>query len=451
VRKVDLPRRWRWVAVVCCVALLMLAVWLVAGFETDEIDRNPAPRPVDRQTHEREAIALAPDAPPAQRNASVARGSDDLAACGGTMAAVPATDVDEVGEYRVVPAQSTRARVLEALQARPDDLSRATVLLMRMLGAGETDTRMQVFAALIAQPCAGNDCPSDAMLVESAAARDTLARLAMTTTDPKVYSMAWRACKPHASVGVCALVSAEQWARLDPDNGTPWLHLLAQANARGEPAAVEHALFRLSGAKRGDSGFLDAAGAIFAAAGDDPATTVGSLDLAAATIGFEGAVGLPSYQTLVNACKSPALADPNRQQTCNNIAEYLVNRSDSLLDRAIGISVGRQAGWSNDRLDRLKGEGEAYSASLNYSQEPVQAGCGFYRTMSERIRQNVRLGETGALRAFVVTSRQSPDDFMRAHREKVAAVENENAAGRESQAASGASSPAATGASAAAR
>jgi hypothetical protein len=429
----------------------MLAVGLVAGFETDEIDRNAAPRPVDRQTHEREAIALAPDAPPAQRNASVARGSDDLAACGGTMAAVPATDVDEVGEYRVVPAQSTRARVLEALQARPDDLSRATVLLVRMLGAGEIDTQRRLFMALIGQPCAGNDCPSEPMLAESAAARDSLARLATTTTDPKVYSMAWRACKPHASVGVCALVSAEQWARLDPDNGTPWLHILAQASARGNKAAAEHALFRLAEAKRGDSGFFDATGAILAAAGDDPTTTLGSLDLTVTMIGFEGAVGLPSHQTLVNACKGPALADPNRQQTCNNVAEYLVSRSDLLLDRAIGISVGRQAGWSSDRVDRLRGESEAYSASLSFSQESMQSACGVYRTMSERTRQNARIGEAGALLAFVAASGKSPDDFMRAHRAKVAAVEKENAVGREAQAASRAASAAASRSSATVR
>ena len=76
---------------------------------------------------------------------------------------------------------------------------------------------------------------------------DQLVRLAVVSQDPLVYVIALEACKGSAEGGAanCALLSLEQWARLDPDNAQPWLELAAQAQREhdvdAELDAMRHA------------------------------------------------------------------------------------------------------------------------------------------------------------------------------------------------------------------
>lgn len=93
---------------------------------------------------------------------------------------------------------------------------------------------------------------------------EALAKLAMSTKDPAVIAAALAACRHVADQARaaeaqrwCDAVSARQWAVLEPENGSAWLALLAQAQPSADAGDVEEALHRLSHATRfSDEGYF---------------------------------------------------------------------------------------------------------------------------------------------------------------------------------------------------
>ena len=87
---------------------------------------------------------------------------------------------------------------------------------------GDDDRRRALMASSLG--CGVEPCP--AALTASAAAvdavteaRESLARFAATTPDPAAYALAYRMCgSGRLRDGACGMLSAEQWARLDPGN-----------------------------------------------------------------------------------------------------------------------------------------------------------------------------------------------------------------------------------------
>jgi hypothetical protein len=109
--------------------------------------------------------------------------------------------------------------------------------------------------------CENNeDCEAQlSIAVESAAKTqiDAVAKMAVYSSDPKLYAMAYNACKPLAvQRGFCTQINATQWASRDPENGTTWMHVLqelSQAGAAENQSMIANALYKLSKAKRFDS------------------------------------------------------------------------------------------------------------------------------------------------------------------------------------------------------
>lgn len=188
----------------------------------------------------------------------------------------------------------------------------------------------------------------------------------------------------------------------------------APAPIPGDHATQDEALFRISRARRSSLGFFDVAGAILEATDADDASMLAVWALVTESIGIEAAVGLPAYQRLAVPCKGSALQDPNRAQVCAGIAEVLAERSDTLIERAMGTAIGKQVGWPAERSDRMRGEYMAFVAQA--FPPPIEGnefGCASIRRDLARVRHNVALGETGALRAWVASSGKTPDEFVR--------------------------------------
>jgi hypothetical protein len=248
-------------------------------------------------------------------------------------------------------------------------------------------------------------------------ARETLARMAATTSDPRVYALAFNTCgRAPPGEGACQLLSPEQWARLDPDNAAPWLFVLAQAGR--DATAQSEALFRLSTSARSDQYFFAMPALVIERMPSDEAAMPAVLTLATEAIGVAAAWSMPGYQKLIEQCTASTLRDANRRQTCNAAAELLVVRSDTLLDRGIGVALGKRLGWPEDRIDRLRGEQSAYLESLGTSTAAKPAdGCSGIRRDLATVDRHARLGEVGGLREWVAQSGRPPADFIRAERD----------------------------------
>jgi hypothetical protein len=240
--------------------------------------------------------------------------------------------------------------------------------------------------------------------------------MATTTSDPRVYALAFNTCgRAQPTEGACQLLNPEQWARLDPGNATPWLFVLTQAGQRRDAVAQSEALFRISTSARSDQHFFAVPGLVIDHMPGDEASMPAALTLASEAIGVEAAWSLPGYQALYDWCKTSTLRDANRRQTCTAVAELLVEHSDTLLERSVGVGIGKRLGWSDERIERLRGEQAAYIDSLGAStaQTPVDGCSGIRRDLST-VNRHARLGEAGALREWVAQSGKTPEDFIRA-------------------------------------
>src|SRR5947209_754014 len=79
--------------------------------------------------------------------------------------------------------------------------------------------------------------------------------------------------------------------------------------------------------------------------------------VAMSIVGAEAAWRAPGLQAIVATCGDVTLAaDPNRWQLCSATAERLAERSDTQLDRKLGIDLARRLGWPDERTDPLLGE-----------------------------------------------------------------------------------------------
>ena len=141
-------------------------------------------------------------------------------------------------------------------------------------------------------------------------------------------------------------------------------------------------------------------------------------------IGYAAAWSLPSYQHMLAACKAGALNDTQRRQTCAAIADVLTDRSDSFIDRMMGVAIGKQLGRPAERREWQSDEYAAYVESLGVSNTGRQGlACADLRRGLDHFRRNAALGEIGALREWVAQAGKKPEDFAREQRarQKIAA------------------------------
>ena len=389
------------VAVVAVVLGLMAL--LIAGEQTIEPDPS-APESV-------RTFAAAPDAagttalPPESRSSAAlppAHGADEIEVCGGGWVKVPDAQGATPERMELERAQfdlatqltRRRAEFLKGLRASPDELA--------------------VAAAHLAESTTAHDAGDEA---GAATSREALLRIAFSTRNPQVYALAFKVCGGGArQEGGCRMISARQWARLEPGNAAPWLFMLDDGKG-ADRAALEDALHRMATATRSDLHPQAAAGALIDAAppGEQPLLPV--YEIVSRMMAVEAAVAVPAYQSVMAACQGEALTDANRAQACEGVATLWSERSTSLSERVLGVAMGRRLGWSSDRTDRLRGEYEAYVASLaGHSQAEVTASCLGLRRELDNVRQQARIGESGVLRAWVTASAKTPDDFIREQR-----------------------------------
>lgn len=413
--------RRRWFLLAAGLLLLMAALW----WATRRVGDLPADGP-ESAAAPASSIGASSQGPlpDTQRVASVipARQGeqrlpevDEIEVCGGAWVRVQADGVlDQADLDRATRLPQARARIVAAMRVDAGDLSQVAALWLTMMSAGADGDR----------------------------ALDALVQKAVSSSDPKAYALAFNSCGgDRRSTGACPMLSAAQWARLDPGNLSPWLALLAEARARKEAAAEDEALHRMATARRSELDTFLLPGLVVNAAPADDASVLAAWAMADEMIGAASAWHLPGYQHLIDACKGGALRDANRRQTCAAIAEVLSEHADTVLERRFGTLIGAHVGWPAERVDRVRGEHAAYEASLSATAPSVDGqrglSCTRLRRDLDHLRRLARLGETGVLREWVAQSGKTPDDFVREERAQLKqALEDARA-----QAASAASTP----------
>ena len=384
----GLQLRRRWLVLLAGAVLLLTVLWFTAPGAAD--------LPPDATTGIGASIFRSvAEVPSAERvvtrsvpGAERPHGEDEVEVCGlGWVQAQADGTVDPKLLEHVSRANEARARIVASLGADKSELSRAAALWLSMIDAG-----------------------ADADQV-----RDALAQAVVSSTDPQAYALAFNVCRSsRPSQGACQMLSASQWARLDPGNATPWLTLLSEAKARKDRAAEDEALYRIGTAQRSELGFFAAPGLAANAAASDDLSVLAAWSVAVEMIGYASAWSVPGYQHVVTACKGGALNDTHRRQTCSAIADVLTDRSDSFIDRMMGVAIGKQLGRPAERREWQSDEYAAYIESFGASSVGRQSlACADLRRGLAHFRRNAALGELGALREWVAQSGKKSEDFAR--------------------------------------
>jgi len=264
-------------------------------------------------------------------------------------------------------------------------------------------------ATLVRAGCEPNDgvCSqrADEMRALGDGASERLARKAMRSADAVVYGWAYQVCRDAAAEAPsCQLVSAAQWARISPGNAAPWLAMAADAKRRSDSAAVDQAMFQVANAERLDSALFVLPALLTHHAAPDGADAVFALSLAVGAIGAVSVGDLGSGPALTY-CNVAALADSNRRQTCERVAELFVKRSDTLLMHSIGTGIGSRLGWSGDRIQALRDERMAMAqVVMNVGRDMGRSACRSAMSDVRRIEVAARVGELESLRRVVAAS-----------------------------------------------
>jgi hypothetical protein len=234
--------------------------------------------------------------------------------------------------------------------------------------------------------------------------RDALALTARQGSDPAVYAMAMQACLrggPTPASPPCAALSAEQMARLDPDNVVPWLHVAVQAAQRQDTQAVAEAVYRASLAhvsRQHEFAFADLA--LSALPPDWPAAD--AMLASAKVLEIHTSLTLPSYIPVVQYCARERMQDANLQQTCDRLARVLMERGDTLIDFGIGRRLGERAGWPVEVVELNNARMQAYVQTLSdgdtlAANAPSATGCDALRQGVRTAFEHARYGERASV------------------------------------------------------
>ena len=313
---------------------------------------------------------------------------------------------------------TVRAEWEAALQASPDVRTRAAGLrIAGMAGAEEPGRAIDGRQADERKEACREDAACEKRAEEESAAvfarasahphADALARLARDSKDPVVYALAMHHC-PRASgpagPGACPLLSYEQWASIDPDNAAPWLYLADQVVAGGGDPS--EALQRAARARHNHTHWAALHGLVMAAQ-PSAVPPLERLLMSVEVIGVQAAE-VPPLNATVKYCSTAELRSGNRRQTCEALADLLVNRGDTLLDLGVGRAVGEKLGWSADRVAALRDEGLALMALQTEQLAGKQPySCASAEILMAHFAQVTRLGELVAMRELLRRSGKS--------------------------------------------
>jgi len=318
-------------------------------------------------------------------------------------AALPGAGEAEVCGLGIVKVD---ARDPDGLEHIPEAARRATWDRMRGVFAASADQRVQAIGLVL---------EARGSSAHAAPARDTLARIAAVTDDALVYALAVDGCnaldaKPAG--GACQLVSAEQWARLDPHNAVPWLGVAWRARSRGDAGGEAEAVYRASLARISDPHAAVVPMMIGQALPADLPPLGRTIALVDAWR-VQAAFHRPGHDAASRYCAAAAVADSNLRQVCDQLARLLLDGGRAMLDPLTGRTIGARVGWPADEVQALSDEHEALlHTTRERATGSTALSCENVTRMAQWATDAARLGEVGAARELLHRSGKSIEQAL---------------------------------------
>jgi hypothetical protein len=424
--------RWAIVAIVCIalVGIVLLARKTEPASTLPKAGEAMALASVARTPPE---AATAPAQAPSTPERMLRHGDEEIEVCGAGFQ--PIDDAALRFPTFPLPGPALVARVSDALKAGSSPPARALGIWLTSIDASRraaAPLQAQIELCAEQKSCvdplrerawsAGRDAAREGL--------DALARDAADSADPAVYAMALQACgsfgPDHASEGNCQLINLQRWAQIDPDNVVPWTDLVSDAMARNQPDAASEALYRASVAGTSRM-YGDTLLAIAEPALASGLTPTERRQMAWQILGLQAVWQLPSYATPVKMCSGDALQDSNRRQVCDAYAQTLIDKGNTLIERALGTRIGERLQWPGDRLDTLFKERDAMSLA-QHEEGADSLSCAALERSIDRSMRDAGLGEIARARAAIAASGRSTEEWAALVRQRRQAAATPTAA-----------------------
>jgi hypothetical protein len=266
-----------------------------------------------------------------------------------------------------------------------------------------------VLDALKSRLAASKDPRETALGLYMQGSRDSLVALASGSGDPQVYALAFLSCQYNA-LEACAVLSARQWAAVEPDNGIPWL-LMAGAAARDKDKdARNQAVIRASATQSFDERFPDFLGMLQWPEIRKQAPQTRSA-LGDQLMGMHTSLPTISYMPFIQFCSDPSVEYAIRTSACRNLTETLL-RGRTVHGFSTGVRLAELTGWPRDEVNVLREKKSAYQSALSHrlrAGEGVQSECEDLAKFDQLAADYSRLGELGVARKYVDEARANAD------------------------------------------
>lgn len=400
--------------VVAAAALLAAIVWRPTAVDSAAVGAANETEPAAAASlgTSSEAVAVAPEAAAAPARSEATAEVEKVEVCGFGWVDANADGTVDPESLRDTPALGDARRALvESIRESGDELGLAASLVFDMQAAGNREDKPWLLAFCREPRCDISEEGRRSILDRL----ERLARLAVATSDPCVYALAYRTCTFAPEQGSCALLNVGQWARLDAGNAAPWLRSLSKSAGQSDIAETNEALYRIGVGNRLDERWYAVAGLLADRAGPGDQELAAAGDLVSNALSWLDA-GSPRI-SINNACSVAASADPQRRQLCDAAAAALAERSDAAVSVAVGTAIGRRIGWPDERVDAANAVREALwdaSAILPPEASPrSHFTCDELRRGLADVRQMASFGEIGFARRWLAARGKSIEPYIR--------------------------------------
>jgi len=352
--------------------------------------------------------------------------------CG--LGSVPAAQDDEPGGLAGIAADArviTHARLRKLFASHPGEQVRAAGLVLE-LAVSRNDAAAAARARLGRCEPADKACAARLQAAAATAADAAgvapirrLSRMAMSTADPFVYAAALQACSqgnPGDTADHCGMLNLYRWIQLDSGNAAPWMALGSAAQANGDTAALNDAMYHVATSRRVDSYWGTLPHVLMQAlpSGEsDLARTLLTVDAWNA----QNVLALPVYKVVAQHCDADQLHDANRRQVCDGIAHVLTERGRSIVDLDMGVALARKVGWPAARTEALQAERDALASMAPQLADAGGVSCASVQRFRETAELMTQYGELGSYRVLALQSGMTVDDLVQVVHPQPAAMD----------------------------
>lgn len=258
--------------------------------------------------------------------------------------------------------------------------------------------------------------------LRAAPSRAALLRLAQTSRDPAAYRLAYLYCQPARARGdlACQSLTAAEWARRDPADGSAWLRAADEAERLGDLAARDDALLRAARSSRLSDGWSEDLFPLLTHAQIEAASPKVQAAWWSTTQLLTGDLP-PPHQAVAATCLRASQPEPARRALCRELASVMLNHDPSVMGRQLGLGLARRVDWPADDYARRRDETRAMQwLQRDAAFNPAGAdGCARVDALRRQLAARGARGEVAELQRQLADSGVPASDLAARWREDI--------------------------------